>query len=39
MLARMMDLPALCELLGRADVPDAVVAELTLLLHETTTNG
>jgi fructokinase len=35
MLARVMDLPALCELLGRADVPDAVVAELILLLDET----
>ncbi len=39
MLARVMDLPALCELLGRADVPDAVVAELILLLEETLANG
>jgi fructokinase len=39
MLARTMDLPALCELLGRADVPDAVVAELVALLEETLANG
>lgn len=39
MLARAMDLPALCELLGRVDVPDAVVAELILLLHETLSDG
>lgn len=39
MLARVMDLPALCELLGRADVPDAVVAELVLLLDETLVHG
>ena len=39
MLARIMDLPALCELLGRADVPDAVVAELILLLDETLADG
>jgi aminoglycoside phosphotransferase (APT) family kinase protein len=39
MLARVMDLPALCELLGRADVPDAVVAELILLVDETLANG
>jgi aminoglycoside phosphotransferase (APT) family kinase protein len=39
MLARVMDLPALCELLGRTDVPDAVVAELILLLDETLANG
>lgn len=39
MLARVMDLPALCELLGRADVPDAVVAELILLLDETLSDG
>jgi len=38
-LARVMDLPALCELLGRTDVPDAVVAELILLLDETLTHG
>lgn len=38
MLARVMDLPALCELLGRADVPHAVVAELILLLEETLSN-
>ena len=35
MLARLADLPALCELLGRRDVPDAVVAELRLLIDET----
>jgi aminoglycoside phosphotransferase (APT) family kinase protein len=39
MLARVMDLPALCELLGRVDVPDAVVAELILLIDETLANG
>jgi len=39
MLARVMDLPALCELLGRTDVPDAVVAELILLLDETLSHG
>jgi aminoglycoside phosphotransferase (APT) family kinase protein len=39
MLARVTDLPALCELLGRTDVPDAVVAELILLIEETLTNG
>jgi aminoglycoside phosphotransferase (APT) family kinase protein len=38
-LARVMDLPALCELLGRSDVPDAVVAELILLLDETLAGG
>ena len=38
-LARVMDLPALCELLGRADVPDAVVEELIPLLEETLANG
>jgi aminoglycoside phosphotransferase (APT) family kinase protein len=39
MLARVMDLPALCELLARAEVPDAVVAELILLLEETLSDG
>lgn len=39
MLARIMDLPALCELLGRADVPDLVVDELRLLLEETIAHG
>ena len=39
MLARVMDLPALCELLGRIDVPNAVVAELILLLDETLAHG
>jgi len=38
MLARVLDLPALCELLGRPDVPDAVVAELILLLEEALLN-
>jgi hypothetical protein len=33
--ARLADLPALCELLARDDVPDAIVAELLQLLHET----
>lgn len=35
MLARIMDLPALVELLGRRDVPDHVVDELRLLIDET----
>lgn len=35
MFARIMDLPALCELLGRRHVPDHVVAELMLLIDET----
>jgi hypothetical protein len=34
--ARLADLPALCELLTRDDVPDAVVAELCDLIRETT---
>jgi hypothetical protein len=34
--ARLADLPALCELLARDDVPDAVVAELCDLLDATT---
>jgi aminoglycoside phosphotransferase (APT) family kinase protein len=33
--ARLADLPALCELLTREDVPDAVVAELKDLIGET----
>jgi aminoglycoside phosphotransferase (APT) family kinase protein len=33
--ARLADLPALCELLGRDDVPDAIVRELCGLLRET----
>ncbi len=33
--ARLADLPALCELLTRSDVPDAIVAELRALLMET----
>jgi aminoglycoside phosphotransferase (APT) family kinase protein len=33
--ARLADLPALCELLTREDVPDAVVAELKDLIAET----
>jgi aminoglycoside phosphotransferase (APT) family kinase protein len=39
MIARVMDLPALCELLGREDVPAGVVAELILLVEETLKNG
>jgi aminoglycoside phosphotransferase (APT) family kinase protein len=34
--ARLADLPALCELLAREDVPDAIVAELADLIRETT---
>jgi hypothetical protein len=33
--ARLADLPALCELLTREDVPDAVVVELKDLIGET----
>jgi aminoglycoside phosphotransferase (APT) family kinase protein len=33
--ARLADLPALCELLSRADVPDAIVTELVTLMRET----
>jgi aminoglycoside phosphotransferase (APT) family kinase protein len=33
--ARLADLPALCELLARPDVPDAIVAELRDLVTET----
>ena len=36
MRARLADLPALCELLGRDDVPDAIVAELCDLVDATT---
>ena len=39
MIARVMDLPALSDLLGREDVPDAVVDELLLLIQETLSNG
>jgi aminoglycoside phosphotransferase (APT) family kinase protein len=39
MIARVMDLPALSELLSRDDVPDAVVDELILLIEETLANG
>jgi aminoglycoside phosphotransferase (APT) family kinase protein len=38
-LARVADLPALCELLGRSDVPDQVVGELRMLIDETLANG
>ena len=34
--ARLADLPALCELLTREDVPDAIVAELCDLIRQTT---
>ena len=37
MYARIMDLPALCELLGRRNVPDHVVEKLMLLIDETLT--
>jgi len=33
--ARLADLPALCELLTRADVPDAIVSELRDLIEMT----
>ena len=33
--ARLADLPALCELLARDDVPDAIVTELRNLMRET----
>jgi aminoglycoside phosphotransferase (APT) family kinase protein len=35
MLARLMDVPALCELLTRAGVPDSVVAEIITVLERT----
>jgi aminoglycoside phosphotransferase (APT) family kinase protein len=34
--ARLADLPALCELVAREDVPDAIIAELGDLIRETT---
>jgi aminoglycoside phosphotransferase (APT) family kinase protein len=37
--ARLADLPALCELLARDDVPDAIVAELLDLLRGTIGDG
>jgi aminoglycoside phosphotransferase (APT) family kinase protein len=37
--ARLADLPALCELLTREDVPDAVVAELIDLIGETVSSS
>lgn len=39
LIARVMDLPALSELLGRGDVPDDVVRELILLIEETLADG
>jgi aminoglycoside phosphotransferase (APT) family kinase protein len=39
MIARVMDLPALAELLGRENVPADVVAELIQLIEETLNNG
>lgn len=36
MLARLFDLPALCELLGRPSIPDVVVTELVTLIDQTT---
>jgi hypothetical protein len=34
--ARLADLPALCELLAREDVPDAIITEIGDLIRETT---